>query len=145
VFELKVICVSQRFFPVIGGAEKILEQLMDKLATNNDVMVYTTNAHELDSFWNDTLKPVDNVQTKKYTIKRYEILQPRTIPDLENPLTISYPGPFLARLFAIVLKTYSPPPFVVEKNCESKSIFNVLNPDWNDLRVLYDKSLYCKL
>lgn len=90
----------QRFFPAIGGAEQILERLMDYLAPRHEIVVYTSNALHLESFWDDHIESVNELQTKNYQIKRYNILQPRLISsDLQYPLSISYPGPFCPQMW----------------------------------------------
>ena len=99
--ELKIICAVQRFFPAIGGSEQILEGLMDYLTSRHEITVYTSNAINLESFWNDKLEPVNDLQTKKYAIKRYNVLQPRLVPDdlTRYPLSVSYPGPFCPQMW----------------------------------------------
>lgn len=98
---MKITCVIQRFSPVIGGAEQILERFMDYLSSKHEIIVYTSNAINLESFWNDKLEPVNNLQTKKYPIKRYDVLQPRLVSDdlLQYPLSVSYPGPFCPQMW----------------------------------------------
>ena len=98
---MNITCVIQRFFPAMGGAEQILERLMDHLASKHEIIVYTSNALDLESFWNDKLKSVNDLQTKKYPIKRYDILQPRLLHNelLQFPLSASYPGPFCPQMW----------------------------------------------
>lgn len=93
---MKILCVTQRFFPVVGGAEQIAEKLVDYLAKRHEVTVYTTNALELNSFWDEKAKTVISVPAKSYKIKRYEILTPSKVPKnfFKFPLSISSPGPF---------------------------------------------------
>lgn len=99
---MKITCVVQRFFPAIGGAEQILERLMDHLVLKHEILVYTSNALNLESFWNDKLQSTNDLQEKKYPIKRYDVLQPRLIHDdlIRYPLSISYPGPFCPQMWS---------------------------------------------
>jgi glycosyltransferase involved in cell wall biosynthesis len=103
---LNIICVSQRFYPVIGGAERTLEKYMDSLSKNHDVTVYTANALSLESFWNSQTKKIENISTKNYDIKRYDVLTPGEIPsDLYDlPLSVSSPGPFCPDMWNDLLK-----------------------------------------
>ena len=98
---MKILCVSQRFFPVVGGAEKVAENLMDFLSLKHDVTVYTTNASDLNCFWDVEGKKVDSESSKNYKIKRYEILTAERIKEDEYdmPFTITSPGPFCPEMW----------------------------------------------
>lgn len=98
---MKILCISQRFFPAIGGAEQILERLMDYLSSRHEITVYTSNALDLQLFWNDKSESTNDLQTKKYLIKRYDVLQPHSISNelIRYPLSISYPGPFCPQMW----------------------------------------------
>ncbi|MDE1844242.1 MAG: glycosyltransferase family 4 protein [Thaumarchaeota archaeon] len=85
----------------MGGAEQILERLMDYLTPRHEITVYTSNAINLESFWNDKLKTANDLQTKKYSIKRFDVLQPHLVSDdlIQHPLSVSYPGPFCPQMW----------------------------------------------
>ncbi len=70
---------------------------MDFLSQKHDVTVYTTNAIELNSFWDPSAKTTGNIQNfhdKNYKVKRYQILQPAAATDNSDPFSILSPGPF---------------------------------------------------
>lgn len=98
--------MSQRFYPVIGGAEVILEKYMDFLSKNHNVIVYTTNALSLESFWNSETKKIEVKSPKNYNIKRYDILTPDTIPQnlYQLPFSASSPGPFCPDMWNDLMK-----------------------------------------
>ena len=93
---MKILCVSQRFFPTIGGAEQVVKNYLDFLSKNHEITVYTTNAYDLKSFWDEKGKKIMNPPSLNYEIKRYEILPPNKVPKEfhDFPFTISSPGPF---------------------------------------------------
>ena len=98
---MKILCVSQRFHPSMGGAEKVAKNYMDFLSKNHEITVYTSNAYDLNSFWNEKGKKIVNPPSLNYEIKRYEILPPYEIPKEFHvfPFTISSPGPFCPDLW----------------------------------------------
>lgn len=112
---MKILCVSQRFFPAIGGAEKVAEYLMDFLSQKHEVIVYTSNAIKLDSFWNEIIEPIDNSNDKKYQIKRYSIVQPsKVLEDLyEFPFSIGSPGPFCPDMWHDLLNLEEKPDLII--------------------------------
>ena len=93
---MKILCVIQRFSPVVGGSEKLAEQYLDFLSERHEVTVYTTTANEISSFWDEKAEKVQDKSTKNYKIKRYPILVPNQVPEnlYSFPFTISSPGPF---------------------------------------------------
>ena len=98
---MKILCVTQRFFPALGGAEQAIEKNMDFLSQNHDVTVYTSNAYDLNSFWDENGKTISDFTNKNYNIKRYQILVPYKVPDnlFSFPFTISSPGPFCPEMW----------------------------------------------
>jgi len=102
---LKILCVSQRFFPSVGGAEQVAKNYMDFLSKNHEITVYTTNAYELNSFWDEKGTKIMNPTMLNYEIKRYDILTPNNISqDLYKfPFSISSPGPFCPTMWKDLL------------------------------------------
>ena len=68
---MKILCVIQRFYPAIGGAENLMKQYLDYLSLNHDVTVYTSNANHLSDFWNTTKKNTSINENKNYKIHRF--------------------------------------------------------------------------
>lgn len=104
---MKILCVTQRFNPAIGGAEQVAERFMDFLSTRHEVTVYTTNALELDAFWkSDGIKVKDETQ-KDYVVKRFDVVIPSKIgQNLHNsPFSYGMPGPFSPLMWNEILKT----------------------------------------
>lgn len=102
---MKILCISQRFYPSVGGAEQVAKNYMDFLSENHEITVYTTNASDLNSFWNERAKKIVNPISLNYKIKRYEILPAQKIPKEFHvfPFTISSPGPFCPDLWKDLL------------------------------------------
>lgn len=98
---MKILCVSQRFFPVIGGSEQLAQTYVNFLSKNHDVTVYTSDADDLNSFWNETGKKVQEIEKPNYKIKRYPILIPNKVPQnlYHFPFSISVPGPFCPQMW----------------------------------------------
>ena len=78
---------------------------MDFLSKNHEITVYTTNAYDLNSFWDGKGKKIVNPPSLDYEIKRYEIFPPHKIPKEFHyfPFTISSPGPFSPDLWKDLL------------------------------------------
>jgi len=102
---LKILCITQRFFPAVGGAEQIVKRYMDFLSTNHDITVYTTNALELNSFWDSKAKTVVDPPNVNYEVRRYPILVPAKIsnPQEVHFLSTHYPGPFCPTMWKDLL------------------------------------------
>ena len=102
---MKILCISQRFYPVVGGSEQLAETYMSFLSKNHDVTVYTSDADELNSFWNENGKKVEYIEKQNYKIKRYPILIPSKVPEnLYNfPFSTSVPGPFCPQMWEDLL------------------------------------------
>lgn len=100
---MKIACVSQRYFPVIGGSENLAKQFMDYLSLKNDVTVYTTLASDVRSFWNKNLEKVKSEDHLNYKIIRYDFLTPAEIKNDENlekfSFASNYPGPFSPQMW----------------------------------------------
>lgn len=112
---MKILCVSQRFFPAIGGTEKVAEYLMDHLSQKHEVEVYTSNALKLDYFWDETSEAINNSNNKKYRIKRYPILQPSKVTKnlFKFPFSIGSPGPFCPDMWHDLLNLKEKPDLLV--------------------------------
>jgi len=102
---MKILCVIQRFYPAIGGAEILMKQYLDYLSLNHDVTVYTSNANHLSDFWNTTKKNTSIDENKNYKIHRFEILTPSNISPNEFtfPFAISSFGPFCPKMWESLL------------------------------------------
>jgi len=98
---LKILCVIQRFSPAIGGSEQLAEKYVDYLSKNHKIDLITTEAIELDSFWNESKKKHISLPSKPYNIKRFPILTPAEIPQnfFQLQFPISQPGPFCPELW----------------------------------------------
>ncbi|MDH3825593.1 MAG: hypothetical protein OES14_07350, partial [Nitrosopumilus sp.] len=106
---MKILCLIQRFFPVIGGSEFLTKTYMDHLSKKHKVTVYTTNAFDIDAFWDKNAKKIKNDNSVNYEIKRFDFLTPSQIvhdDNLENfPIPSNHPGPFSPKLWTeLVLK-----------------------------------------
>ena len=102
---MKILAVVQRFYPAIGGAEKVMEQYLDYLSTNHEITVYTSDALDLASFWNKKNDEIRNKE-KNYTIKRFEVSTPNEIDSdmFSFPYSISSLGPFCPKMWNSLLK-----------------------------------------
>ena len=102
---MKILCVIQRFYPAIGGAENLMKQYLDYLSLNHDVTVYTSNADHLSDFWNATTKNTIIEKNNNYKIHRFEILTPSDISPNEFtfPFAISSFGPFCPKMWESLL------------------------------------------
>ncbi len=102
---MKILCVSQRFYPVIGGSEQLAETYMSFLSKNHDVTVYTSNADDLNSFWNVNGKKAEEIDKQNYKIKRYPILVPSKVSAnlYRFPFSTSVPGPFCPQMWEDLL------------------------------------------
>ena len=100
---MKILCVVQRYHPVIGGAENHIKQFMDHLSKNHNVTVFTTSAYDLRSFWNKDAKKIQQHDSDNYKVKRFDLLTPGEInwdKYIEDfPLALSQPGPFSPKLW----------------------------------------------
>ena len=105
---MKILCVVQRFHPVIGGSENLTKSFLDYLSERHEVVVYTSNANDHRSFWNPNKSKIHEENNEKYSIKRFEILtsiENRYDADQKFIFGTSYPGPFLPKMWSeLVLK-----------------------------------------
>jgi len=106
---MKILCVIQRYHPVIGGTEILAKRFMDFLSKNHKVTVFTSTADDIDSFWNKKAKKITTNSSEKYNVKRFDILTSNEIKFDENLSTISklwsHPGPFSPKMWEeLVLK-----------------------------------------
>ncbi len=95
---MRILCVIQRFHPVVGGSEILAKNLMDYLSKNHTITIFTTTANDIQSFWNkDASKIINCLDHEHYEIKRYDFLTPSQIkfePESEFFLDRDHPGPF---------------------------------------------------
>jgi len=100
---MKILCIVQRYYPVIGGAENHAKKFVDHLQKNHDVDVFTTNALKINAFWNKNEKKIHCQNNSGEKTNRFNFLTPEQLPIslIENfPLSSSHPGPFLANLWS---------------------------------------------
>ena len=78
---------------------------MDFLSKNHEVTVYTSNADDLNSFWNKNGKKTEEIEKQNYKIKRYPILIPDKVTKnlYSFPFSISVPGPFCPQMWEDLL------------------------------------------
>ena len=77
---MKILCVIQRFDPVIGGTEILAKNFMDFLSKTHEVTVYTTTALDIESFWKKNNKNTTiSGNSNNYEIKRCDFLTPTEI------------------------------------------------------------------
>ncbi|MDE2588524.1 MAG: glycosyltransferase family 4 protein, partial [Patescibacteria group bacterium] len=81
----------------------------------HEVVVYTSNAQKLESFWDDTVGTIDDSDEKNYKVKRYSILQPSKISaDLYDfPFTIGSPGPFCPDMWHDLVNLEKKPDLII--------------------------------
>jgi glycosyltransferase involved in cell wall biosynthesis len=100
---LKILCVVQRYYPVIGGAENLMKSIMDYLSQKHDVTVYTTTAKDIEAFWDPTAETTNEENFLNYPLKRFKITTPTDIKfdkDIESfYIASSHPGPFCPGLW----------------------------------------------
>ncbi|GEM_PF-3971472 len=100
---MHILCVIQRFHPVIGGSEVLAKNLMDYLSQNHTITVFTTTANDIQSFWNkDASRIVNYSDYENYEIKRHDFLIPSEIkfdPKSIFFLDRDHPGPFSLSLW----------------------------------------------
>ena len=106
---MKILCIIQRYFPVIGGSELLTKTYMDYLSKRHKVTVYTTDAFDIKAFWDKNAKKIKSDDSINYEIKRFDFLVPSQITrddNLQNfPIPSNYPGPFSPKLWTeLVLK-----------------------------------------
>lgn len=101
---MRILCVIQRFHPVIGGSEVLAKNLMDHLSKNHSVTIFTTTANDIQSFWNKDISRIVNYSDyENYEIKRYDFLIPSEIkfdPESKFFFDRDHPGPFSLTLWS---------------------------------------------
>jgi len=100
---MKILCVIQRYYPVIGGTEILAKKFMDYLSKNHEVTVVTTTAKDIEAFWNKKASKITDEDLEKYSVKRYDILTPNEIKFEDNLDHLSklwgHPGPFSPKMW----------------------------------------------
>ncbi len=102
---MKILVVIQRFYPAIGGAENLLKSYLDYLSSNHEIIVFTSNAVELPSFWNKNDVQLNFPDNSNYKIKRFDIQIPSEASfDIDFfPYSISSLGPFCPEMWNSLL------------------------------------------
>lgn len=100
---MKILCVSQRFYPAIGGAERMIEEIADYMSSRHDITVLTTNTINLNGFWNSDQNNIvhQTRNLKKYSIIRCDVTTPSIVTDelKDFPFAINVPGPFSIKMW----------------------------------------------
>ncbi|MGI0056353.1 MAG: glycosyltransferase family 4 protein [Nitrosarchaeum sp.] len=100
---MKILCIVQRYYPVIGGAENLMKSIMDYLSKNHEVTVYTTTAKDIEAFWDPTAETINEENLLNYPLKRFKIATPTEIKfdnDINSfYIASSHPGPFCPGLW----------------------------------------------
>ena len=100
---MKILSLVQRFFPVMGGAESQTKIFMDYLAKNHKVNVFTTNAYDVERFWNKNSREIREKIDLNYNVNRFSIITSTEIKFDKScerlPLLTNHPGPFLPNLW----------------------------------------------
>ena len=102
---MKILAVIQRFYPAIGGAENVMKRYLDYLSINHEIVVYTSDALDLSSFWSKKNSQDIDTKEKNYLVKRFKILTPNEIhpTELSFPYSISSLGPFCPEMWDSLL------------------------------------------
>ncbi|MBI4673961.1 MAG: glycosyltransferase family 4 protein [Chloroflexi bacterium] len=107
---MKVLHVIQRYYPYIGGAEQVFEQIGKRLARDGEsVTVYTTDAWDLERFWRADKRAVElqNETRDRVYIQRFPIeylpFSALAFPALKRSMSILAALPFhtLPLLFSL--------------------------------------------
>jgi glycogen(starch) synthase len=92
---MKVLHVIQRYYPYIGGAEQVFQEIGTRLARDGEsVTVYTTDAWDLERFWRADARVVEleNETLDRVYIQRFPIeylpFSPVAFPALKRGMSI---------------------------------------------------------
>jgi glycosyltransferase involved in cell wall biosynthesis len=103
---MRILCVTQRYHPAIGGAENLIKTYLDFLSIHHEVTVFTSKTISLNSFWieSDSMTFSDDLE---YTVKRFNVIIPSNIKNDKNlerfPILTNYPGPLMPDLWVELL------------------------------------------
>jgi|SRR5581483_9669266 glycosyltransferase involved in cell wall biosynthesis len=93
---MKVLHVIQRYYPYIGGAEQVFQQIGARLARDGEsVTVYTTDAWDLERFWRADARAVEleNETLDRVYIQRFPIeylpFSPVAFPAIKRGMSLS--------------------------------------------------------
>jgi len=143
---MRILCVTQRYYPAVGGAENLIKTYLDYLSQNHEITVFTSNSLSIDSFWKEE-NPIIQKVDLDYPVKRFDVIIPSKIKNDKNlqlfPLLSNYPGPFMPDLwtellskelqFDLIIATAFPydhviPAFIASKKMEHPHYSNSTNP-----------------
>jgi glycosyltransferase involved in cell wall biosynthesis len=111
---VKILHVIQRYYPYIGGAELVFQEIGERLAREgHSVTVYTTDAWDLERFWRADRRAVGlvNETRRGVYIQRFPIeylpLSPLTFPALKRGMSLLAQLPFdtTPLLFSLARRT----------------------------------------
>ncbi|MCK9368850.1 glycosyltransferase family 4 protein [Candidatus Dojkabacteria bacterium] len=82
---MKILHIVQRYYPAWGGSERYVQIISEYLAKDNEVEVWTSDAYDLDTFWDISKKRIEkreerinNVLVKRFSsspsILKYRII-----------------------------------------------------------------------
>ncbi len=112
---MKVLHVIQRYYPYIGGAEQVFQEIGARLARDGEsVTVYTTDAWDLERFWRADKRAVDlqNETLNRVYIQRFPIeylpFSPLAFPTIKRGMSIAANLPFNTLPFLFRAARYVP-------------------------------------
>lgn len=88
--------VNPRYFPYIGGSEKYMQEIAERLATEPEaeVKVFTTEAWDLEHFWSSGKRTVhcgeeflNGVLVRRFGVERLPVVSPLFYPVMRRLLT----------------------------------------------------------
>ena len=95
---LRYLHVNPRYFPYIGGSEYYMQQLAERLAVSqpdSEVVVYTTDAWDLEHFWSAGRRTIptkqeelNRVQIQRFAVRRLPVISPLFYPGMRRILSI---------------------------------------------------------
>ena len=94
--------VVPRYFPYIGGSEKYMQEIAERLATEpaTEVAVFATQAWDLEHFWSAGKRTVkqaeetlNRVQVRRFPVRRLPLVSPLFYPVMRRALTMLSAAP----------------------------------------------------
>ncbi len=101
---MKILCLVQRYHPVLGGSENLTKIFVDSISKKYEVEVCTTDVNKIDGFWDNTTQKLSLETKYDYPVKRYSVTPSSEISFDSNvkqmPLLKNFPGPFIPKLWS---------------------------------------------
>jgi glycogen synthase len=112
---MKILHVCPRYWPAVGGAERYVQELSERLAREgHDVTVYTTDAYDLELFWKPGFRRVpvredvhNGVRIRRFPVRHLPLHFPLTlavtlgltvVPQRDLDLLVHHPSPLVPEL-----------------------------------------------